>query len=184
MSRDCGGSQNVRRAESSSSDAPGISLARPVYQRSDVYVMSLVCAPETGKRGQKLVVLPRLAHGPHRASQAVARIVKCAGNYVPMPGCMADAHPRGEAQKRHFRSGPLRASDRLCTWSRNVSACSLPQGLNMEDTPMEHGEKSTESLQMPSPPKIKVNRQLASVKAQVVPWRVAGCRSAGPAQLQ
>ena len=37
----------------------------------------------------------------------------------------------------------------------------------MEDTPMTNGEASPESIQMPSPPKIKVNRQLASVKAQV-----------------
>ena len=38
----------------------------------------------------------------------------------------------------------------------------------MDDTPMEHADKSAETVQMPSPPKIKVNRQLASVKAQVV----------------
>lgn len=37
----------------------------------------------------------------------------------------------------------------------------------MEDTNMEVEDRASESVHMPSPPKIKVNRQLASVKAQV-----------------
>ena len=60
-----------------------------------------------------------------------------------------------------------RFSANLCTQA--VCAPVLLHGRNMEDTHMETEDKAAESVHMPTPPKIKVNRQLASVKAQVSP---------------
>ncbi|MCJ1422698.1 hypothetical protein MMC29_000578 [Sticta canariensis] len=69
---------------------------------------------------------------------------------------------------RNFPEDHVSISNRLAHWQSSKPGATdfALVRARMEDTHMETEDKAAESVHMPSPPKIKVNRQLASVKAQ------------------